>query len=66
MAIGGNKTTITVDFDEQGNPSIEVGGVSDKSCHALTDALEKALGRKTADVAKHGGGDRVQQQVVRH
>jgi len=65
MAIG-NSTTIIVDFGEDGNPTVEVSGVQDRSCHALTDALEKCLGRKTADTAKRGGGDRVQQNVVRH
>ena len=65
MALG-TQTTIVVEFGEDGNPTVEVSGVSDKSCHALTDALEKCLGKKTMDTAKRGGSDRVQQNVVRH
>ena len=35
---------ITIDFDETGNPSIEVKGHNGKGCKAITKPIEDALG----------------------
>jgi hypothetical protein len=35
---------ITVTFDEKGNPSVDVQGMTGQSCQAVTKAVEDALG----------------------
>lgn len=35
--------TITISFDESGNPTIETSGFEGKSCKTETDALERFL-----------------------
>lgn len=49
--------TITVEFDEAGNPKVSVSGVAGKSCTKETADIEAALGKvtgtqKTRDYAK--------------
>lgn len=41
---------ITLTFDNDDNPVIDVKGVKGKSCTQLTEALEKKLGTVTKDV----------------
>lgn len=54
-----SKPQIEVEIDEQGNSTVSVTGVSGSDCKALTDDIEKALGKvtdtcKTRDYAKGG------------
>ena len=61
------RETIIVDFDEAANPTVSVKGVKGKGCRALTEAIEKALGRVTADTTTPEFGEKDEvHNVVKH
>lgn len=54
---------ITIDFDEQGEPTIQVAGVNGPGCKSLTAVLEKALGTVMQDKLTPEYHRRQQQKV---
>jgi len=43
---------VTVEFDENGNPTIDVSGMDGSGCEAETRELEEALGTRAGNTRK--------------
>ena len=56
---------IVIDFDEQGNPTLDVLGAVGKSCRVLTREFEQALGARVSERLKPEFRQRDQRQQRR-